>query len=582
MATRPSRTPARSRQPEPERADDATLVTALRGGATGAARTEAFTTLVRRHERGLFALALSLLHDATEAEDMTQEAFIRAFRNLDLLADPAKFGIWARHIVFGVCVDWLRVFRPQLFRSTDVPGGTVGHDRTSDGAESHLAFDPPDESPSALDRLERAELAARILAAIDRLPARYRVPFTLFHVDGLSHAKVAAALGAPESTVRSLVARARRRLASLLAADGGERSPARANASLQVLEEPVREPRLMHVLNGDSVRLSLERSDIPGNLTVWADVLHEGPVPPASGTREWRKSRAHFIALAGIGEYAEALRRYEEWDARLQRFRDFDEIVLWFEHDLFDQLLLVRHLDWFSRQHLGHASLRLICIGEFPGIPDFTGLGQLSPSQLSSLLDTRQPITDAELRLGQEAWAAFTAPDPTALQRLVGDDGDTPAPGSGAPLPFLPGALWRLLADYPAIGDGLPLTERRILTCLVDGPLSLGELFAAEQRLEERVFMGDSIFWTRLRALAAGARPLVTATIAETVSGRPPEGSAELTADGRDVLAGRADWVRLCGFDRWLGGVHLVAPAGGDVAWRWDVAAKRLRRTGHA
>ncbi len=75
--------------------------------------------------------------------------------------------------------------------------------------------------------------------------------------------------------------------------------------------------------------------------------------------------------------YAEALRISGEWDAKLAAFADYDEVVLWFEHDLFDQLLLVRHLDWFSRRDLGRTALSLICVGEFPGFEPFHGLGQL-------------------------------------------------------------------------------------------------------------------------------------------------------------------------------------------------------------
>jgi hypothetical protein len=59
-----------------------------------------------------------------------------------------------------------------------------------------------------------------------------------------------------------------------------------------------------------------------------------------------------------------------------------------------------------------------------------------------------------------------------------------------------------------------------------------------------------------------------------------PEGIVTITDAGRDVLRGRADWVRVSGFDRWLGGVRLYASSGGDVRWRYDPATSRLVRTG--
>jgi RNA polymerase sigma-70 factor, ECF subfamily len=70
---------------------DAELVEAARKGEAGA-----FGELARRHQKQVFAVTLSLINDVAEAEDLTQESFIRAFRNLDLLADPGKFAAWVR------------------------------------------------------------------------------------------------------------------------------------------------------------------------------------------------------------------------------------------------------------------------------------------------------------------------------------------------------------------------------------------------------------------------------------------------------------------------------------------------------
>jgi hypothetical protein len=319
--------------------------------------------------------------------------------------------------------------------------------------------------------------------------------------------------------------------------------------------------------------MTLERSDVPGSFAVWADVLHDGPVPSTSGTSAWRDVRAKFIASARIASYEEALGYYEQWDEQMGRFGEFDEVVLWFEHDLFDQLLFVRHLDWLSRQALGRTSISLICIGEFPGVPDFTGLGQLTAPQLASLVGTRQRVRPAQLRLGRETWAAFTAADPAPLSelhaRLARPGRAKRLSDENASLFFLAGALERLLAEYPAVDNGLPLTERRILECLWEGPKEFGELFVAEQRLEEAVFMGDATFRSRIEVLAAGPVPLVNANLTPVVRDEPPKGTIALTDAGRDVLAGRADWIRLCGFDRWIGGVHLTSEVGGDVRWRW-------------
>jgi hypothetical protein len=251
----------------------------------------------------------------------------------------------------------------------------------------------------------------------------------------------------------------------------------------------------------------------------------------------------------------------------MEAFAEYDEVVLWFEHDLFDQLLLLKHLDWFSRRPLGRTKLSLICIGEFPGFEPFHGLGQLDADQLTSLLGTRQRVTAAQLSLGRRAWAAFTAADPGDLDTIAAEHFDE--------LPFLAGALRRFIDEYPAIGTGLPRTEQEILSLLADGPRSPHQLFVDMQRREERVFMGDTTFWDRVSALAAGPAPLVSVDVQGSERVLPP-GTVTITEAGRAVLEGRADYIRLNGFDRWLGGVHLVAALGGDVAWRRDPTTGRL------
>ena len=547
-----------------DRQTDAELVARARAGPPRA--DDAFAELVRRYQRMVYALTLSLVRPA-DVDDVAQEAFLRAFRNLDLLADPSRFGVWLRRITFGVAIDHVRADRTH--GTAVVPLEDVEH--STDAAVGLM-----DPGPSPLERLEHGEVVSRVLAALERLPARYRVPLTLYHIDGLTHAKVARTLGVPEPTVRSLVARARRKLARLLASapearDMTDRSLPLGSSADVLDDAAAASPRFLHVLNGDSVRFTLEQSDVPGALAVYAEVLHEGPVPLDSGSRTWRETRSRYLSSRGYLPYADAMRTLEGWDTKLETFADYDEVVLWFEHDLFDQLLLVRHLDWLARRSLGRTTLGLICIGEFPGFEPFHGLGQLNAEQLTSLLGTREPVSSQQIALGTRAWRAFTASDPTELDALV-RSGDTRA------LPFLAGALRRFLEEYPAVNSGLPRTERHILELLAAEALTPERLFVKEARLEERVFMGDTTFWRRVLDLAAGPAPLVSVDVEPLEDLTLPSGTVAISEAGRAVLAGKADWVRLNGFDRWLGGVHLSAAPGGDVDWRYDPTTRALVR----
>jgi RNA polymerase sigma-70 factor (ECF subfamily) len=215
-----------------ESSKDADLVRMARAG-----NRDAYGELIRRYQHQICGLACTLLDDRFEAEDVTQEAFLRAWLNLDLLSDPAKFAPWLRRIVFGVSIDWLRVFRPDLYR-------------LSDGKTELEIIVQPARTESALATLEAIELRQRIWDAVARLPPKYRLPLTLFHFDGLSHSKVAEALGVPASTVRSLVTRARQKLQPMLASYAGELFPALEDL---LQEQAAGNATMLHITDGESV-----------------------------------------------------------------------------------------------------------------------------------------------------------------------------------------------------------------------------------------------------------------------------------------------------------------------------------------
>jgi hypothetical protein len=327
---------------------------------------------------------------------------------------------------------------------------------------------------------------------------------------------------------------------------------------------------VLHVLNGDATLAVLERSTIGGVATVWADVLHDGPTPAGLTADEFRQVRARHLASRFCEPEADVVAGLRAWDAALERFRDHDEVVFWFEHDLFDQLILVRHLQWLSRLETRRTRFSLICIGAFPGIENFAGLGQLSPGQLASLLVRRKPITGEQIHAGRRAWDLFCAPDPGPLQAWLQDGVRS--------LPFLAGAIRRHFEDYPSTRDGLSRTERQMLTAIAEGHDTFGAMFRAGQVMEERVYMGDATFWAILKDLATAKHPLVqVGDGACTKQGNPvppASVSVRLTDLGREVLEGRADHVELNGIDRWMGGVHLTS----EDCWRSDGEALVRRR----
>ena len=84
---------------------------------------------------------------------------------------------------------------------------------------------------------------------------------------------------------------------------------------------------------------------------------------------------------------------------------------MWFEHDLFDQLNLVQLLTWIRARLPAAKAVSLVCVGSFPGHPGFKGLGELTPDELASLLDTRLPVSEAQYLVGGARLAVIPGTD---------------------------------------------------------------------------------------------------------------------------------------------------------------------------
>jgi hypothetical protein len=297
-----------------------------------------------------------------------------------------------------------------------------------------------------------------------------------------------------------------------------------------------RESRNLHVTNGDSARVRIEEVGFSGSVLAWRDVLHDGPVPAGIGFVELREVRAGFIAAQGWAPLHEVLSDFALRDRRLEEAGGDDEVVLWFEHDLYDQLQLIQVLDRIGQPGLASRS-SLVQADRF--------FSDISDEELRELWRSREPVRMEQLDLGRQAWSAFRSPDPRRVEAVAASDTSA--------LPFLAAALRRQLEEFPALADGLSRTERGLLQAIAAGATTQEDAFVAAQALEEAPFMGDWSAFARLEELAAGESPLVVLT---------PIG---LTQIGELVLAREADRVELRGIQRWLGGVHLE----GRAVWRW-------------
>ncbi|MGR4065126.1 MAG: DUF1835 domain-containing protein [Vulcanimicrobiaceae bacterium] len=303
----------------------------------------------------------------------------------------------------------------------------------------------------------------------------------------------------------------------------------------------------LHITNGDSVLYLFRKAGVTGTNLAWRDALHEGPVPGGLTLEETSGRRAMYLAQRGLGNPIKLFHDFSQRDATLRRAADFARVVLWFEHDLYDQLQLLQILFEIEKMSLDP--------GHVTSIQSDRYLGSMTADELVAMRSHERTLTKATADVARETWDAFTAEDPTRLAECAQHD----ARG----LPHLRAAMLRLCEEFPSTRDGLSRSERHALQAVEQGPARIEELFERSQAREEASFLGDRMFEAILSDLRTGPSPLIEG-----------EQILEPTALGRRVLAGDADWLEHREPDRWVGGSHIDA----DFAFRWNEDARAFER----
>jgi len=324
--------------------------------------------------------------------------------------------------------------------------------------------------------------------------------------------------------------------------------------------------RRLNITNGDSAVGSLNDAGIEGKIIAWRDVLHEGPVDSSLPLEELSKQRARFIAGNNWAEFSHVSGDFVERDRMIQHLDYFEEVVLWFEDDLYDQLQLIQLLDFFSNGTAQSKRLSLIVVDGY--IPPLTA------EELRQLDAERPAVTPEQLALARRAWSDFGSNDPTRIERLLQE--------STSALPYLARALTRHLEEFPSTVNGLSRSEREALTAIEEGHVTPVAAFMEVARTQESIFLGDLVFFSYLERLSGRDNPLVTWRDGTPVVAPTPaesrdfvKGELTLTPLGRDVLAGKRDWQNINTDSRWLGGVEIAAPS----QWRWNPESRQLVHT---
>ncbi|MZQ85719.1 DUF1835 domain-containing protein [Paenibacillus sp. 5J-6] len=317
----------------------------------------------------------------------------------------------------------------------------------------------------------------------------------------------------------------------------------------------------LHIVNGDAFGDKLRKSSIDGEILVWRESLYEGPIGMRMSDSLLLPIRASYMFQKhGIPEDMFTSTTLHQEKQLEVLSGEANEIVLWFDQDLFDQLMLCYLLSRLSALHNGAIRLLLIQYDQRVEHP------------IAQLLSRVSPVTEGQLNIAAKVWSAYSASEPLSLVALMEED--------LSELSFLKRALEANLGRYPSMHNGLSGLEQLILEEIDRSEVSLYSLFQQVSEKTSDYGLGDLQFWGMLEQLRLCDHPLLSLsggdrlpTYGEAMPAQFENWRVRLTDTGRLVLTGKVDHISLNGMNDWVGGVHLL---GREHIWRLDAVESRV------
>lgn len=309
------------------------------------------------------------------------------------------------------------------------------------------------------------------------------------------------------------------------------------------------------MLNGDATREIFDHSGISGEKVVWREMLCEGKTPPATDMQQFFRERAAYLQQQyGIDSDA-YMRDLPETTQRLNNAAAYEEIVLWFEFDLFCQVNLLFVLYYLHHLSISLPPVSIVQLHEHPEVPGFRGIGMLKPEHLPPLFEGRVRLQTEDWQLALQSREAYSGTDPLALEAL--------SHRSAKHLPYLGKALQAHLQRLPGAANGLNAVEHFFLDRLALGKLSERALYYQFWNEQKIYGFGDfqlDIYIQRLQRAGVLQRD------SEMLS---------ITSLGREVLNNEQNYLSFATQQNlWLGGIPLE-----QTPWRWDGDESRVIHT---
>ena len=213
------------------------------------------------------------------------------------------------------------------------------------------------------------------------------------------------------------------------------------------------EKQILHITNGDSLTERLQQIDLTGDIIIWREMLCEGPTVTEVGTENFIKIRKKFL----LENYSISEEDYEEKFVsqihKLSQIDNYDEIILWFEFDLFCHINMLAAISYLI-QNKHHEAVYLVCSGRVPGEKDLIGLSELSDAQLHAHYENKIRLSEDDLEMANFIWELYCGNNPNKLK---------PEIRKSSNFKYLSSCIRAHIERYPNAHTGLNTLETNIL-----------------------------------------------------------------------------------------------------------------------
>jgi hypothetical protein len=275
----------------------------------------------------------------------------------------------------------------------------------------------------------------------------------------------------------------------------------------------------LHITNGDNFTQRLEKLDLKGDIITWREMLCEGKTETNVGSESFWKTRFDFLHknynVSKSWFIEKTLKEYRS----LCNHKQQDQIILWFEYDLFCQINMLAVLSWL-KTHRRHAEISLICSGNEDNTSKLYGLSELNDEQLLALFENKETLSQDDIEYADYVWQLYCSDNPIRLENLTDFDNYR--------FKYLSEALIAHLKRFPTIKNGLNEQENQLLElAITEKPKSRAELLGAMLNNQGRYGFGD----TQYDRILGSLKPLFSSF-----------DPVRLNRKGKQILDGKANY----------------------------------------